>query len=511
MYDRPLFTCPVEVVDIIVSHIEERRDLLSLALTSKVFHSIIVPSSLDVIHIRCDPRRIDVWKWITSKPHLAMRTRTLELINEYTPEFWGKVIIPSFSQDFDYFLKQDAYEECVLSLAAAVMDMSHLRHFRWNDQLPIADAFQSLFISLGQRDDMDELYFGLVRMGNGNSFDVEIEEPWTPVKFPSLSPLGNLHNITTFCLTVCDVVWSEDESDLMQDLMMQFTKLKHLQLRFMENWLRFDFVVICQRAYWPSLVELSLEGYIGIFPEIPDDTFVESDHDYNARNADQFAAFLHNHPTLERLKFLTDKGCSGFIQPQTVPQLRSLVLNGYCSSAEAKLLGNWFPLDIARQIEYLECPVSAKCLPTLGAMTSLRVFFAIDMDLDIFERFVKTVTHIQHLHIPYCFWRTKHSATLGAHRFADTIVNSLFELEHLVHLEGYFVGNGRDLYKSQYLIKRIMEHERLLYIDSFTREQWDWLLKQAALKRDFDLHLLPCVTVPDIRQSGNFYIKNLEY
>ncbi|KAF8501820.1 hypothetical protein BU17DRAFT_25763, partial [Hysterangium stoloniferum] len=76
------FTLPQELVDIILSHVEDRRDLLSLALTSKSFKAIIVPSWLDFIHIRCDSRRIHIWQSLASRPHLAARTRALELINE---------------------------------------------------------------------------------------------------------------------------------------------------------------------------------------------------------------------------------------------------------------------------------------------------------------------------------------------------------------------------------------------------------------------------------------------
>jgi len=48
MCNCPIFTCPEEIVVIIVSHIEERYDLLNLALTSKRFRRIIIPSFLDL-------------------------------------------------------------------------------------------------------------------------------------------------------------------------------------------------------------------------------------------------------------------------------------------------------------------------------------------------------------------------------------------------------------------------------------------------------------------------------
>jgi len=288
------------------------------------------------------------------------------------------------------------------------MHMTHLRRFRWNEQLPFAYAFDSLFISLGQQNNMDEFHFALGQESDDQCCRFDEEEMWIPVKFRSLSPLENLHNITTFSLSVCDAKWPDDESGLVQDWMMQFTNLKHLQLNFRGNCSGFDFSVICERAHWPSLVELSLHD-VDIFPIIPETTLPENYYDYDTRDADQFATFLHNHPTLERLYIVTDDDYRGFIQPQTVTQLRTLVLKGRYYPAVP--LGNWFPQDISQQIQYLECSISADTLPVLRSMTSLRVFDAIDMDVEIFQHVVEAVPHIQQLRIPYWQWYRRHDGS----------------------------------------------------------------------------------------------------
>jgi len=495
MCNCPLSTCPEEIVVIIVSHIEERCDLLNLALTSKLFQRIIIPSFLDLNHIRCDPRRIDVWQWITSKPQLAKRTWALELVDESAWAYWGKAIIPSFSQGFDKLWKWDVYEECVLSLAAAVMHMTHLRRFRWSVQLPFAYAFESLFISLGQQNNMDEFYFRLGKESEGECCRFNGWQQWIPVKFRSLSPLGNFYNITTFSLTVSDAFWPDDESGLVQDWIMQFTNLKHLQLNFRDNGSCFDFSVICDRAYWPSLIELSLHK-VEVFPIIPEFILPEDYYDYDTRDADNFATFLHNHPTLERLYFVTDDDYRDFIQPQTVTQLRTLVLKGCNYPAEP--LGNWFPQDISQQIQYLECSISAETLPVLRAMTSLRVLHVIDMELEIFQHVVEAVPHIQQLYIPYWYWYTRHKA----YHLGDTVASSLFKLRHLVQLEGRLVYPKGNLSENQHIIKRLRQHECLLFVDSVPREQWDLLLNPAAL-REF-----PCASVPKIEKSADFYIVN---
>ncbi|KAF8530444.1 hypothetical protein BU17DRAFT_79219 [Hysterangium stoloniferum] len=438
-----LFTHPEEVVVIIVSHIEQRRDLLSLALTSKVFHRIIIPEFLNN-HIR----------------------------------------------------KREFYDECVSLLATAIKCMTRLRCFRWSEDLPLAHTFKSLSISLEQRNDIDEFYFGLRQDSPLIVLGVTL---WMPVKLEPILPLANLPNVTTLGLTIDNVPWQDDKwHNLFRDWIIQLTKLKHLRLAFRMDDDHFDSVVIFQHAYWPSLVELSLEGHICLFPS------TESSYLHNARDENQFTTFLHKHPNLERLRLLTDDGGSCF-KPQTVSRLRSLVLDRFRSYA--KPLCDWFALDNAQQIQYLKCSVTAKCLPNLQAMTSLCVFNVIEMDLEIFHCCVEAVPSLQQLHIPYQSWYMQSSTPHDSRYVANTVVNSLLKLKLLLQLEGGFIIHGIDVSENQYLIKRIMEHERLRHIDSFTREEWDWMLEDATFRQCFDVQFGPRVPVPDIEESAGFYIK----
>jgi hypothetical protein len=41
--------------------------------------------------------------------------------------------------------------------------MKHLRRFRWSGDLPIPYAFEFLFVALGQRNHMEELYFSVIQ------------------------------------------------------------------------------------------------------------------------------------------------------------------------------------------------------------------------------------------------------------------------------------------------------------------------------------------------------------
>ncbi|KAF8525573.1 hypothetical protein BU17DRAFT_83854 [Hysterangium stoloniferum] len=496
-YKGPLFTHPEEVVVIIVSHVEQRHDLLSLALTSKIFHRIIIPEFLDH-HIRCDPCRLDVWNRITSNPKLAVRIRTLELFDEDFEKC--EPIIPFFSDRLP-LRKQKFFDMGVSLLATAVKCMTHLRRFRWSEALHLA-YFKSLSINLEQLNDIDEFCFGLRQDSNDPPLIIDGVTLWMPVKLKPILPLGNLPNLTTLGLTIDHVPWEDNKwHNLFRDWIVHLTKLKHLRLAFrMDTDDYFDSVVIFQHAYWPFLIELSLEGHICLFP------LTESSRFTNVEDENEFTTFLHKHPNLERLRILTDHGGSCF-KPQPVSRLRSLVLGNF--NDYTKPLCDWFPLDNAQQLQYLECSVTAKCLPNLQAMTSLRVFNAIGMDLEIFQRFVEVVPSLEQLHISYRHWHMQSSDSHDNRHIADTVVNSLLKLKLLVRLEGGFIIHGIDVSENQYLFKRMKEHKRLRHIDSFTREEWDRILNNANNIGYVDVRWYrPRVPVPDIEESAGFYIKN---
>jgi len=162
-------------------------------------------------------------------------------------------------------------------------------------------AFESLLISLSQLNNLDPFNFSSVRDSENKSSVFDDVDQWDAVKLRSLSSLTSILNIPTFCLSAYDDPWQTDESEnLVQHWIMQFTNLTILRLRFLDDHRiasAFDFVVICQRVYWPTLVELSLEGDITVFPRFPDGTY----NDCNARVEGELATFLHNHPILEHL------------------------------------------------------------------------------------------------------------------------------------------------------------------------------------------------------------------
>ncbi|KIJ28214.1 hypothetical protein M422DRAFT_99000, partial [Sphaerobolus stellatus SS14] len=68
---------PPEILDNIAAHINLPQDLLSLAVTARAFHAIVVPNHLQFRDIRCDPRRVNLWRSLAQKPAYAARIRRL--------------------------------------------------------------------------------------------------------------------------------------------------------------------------------------------------------------------------------------------------------------------------------------------------------------------------------------------------------------------------------------------------------------------------------------------------
>ncbi|KIJ50382.1 hypothetical protein M422DRAFT_98456, partial [Sphaerobolus stellatus SS14] len=67
----------METFERIVQNVDEPKDLLSLALTSKYIYKVIVPTHLEFRTIRCDAYREDVWKALVAKPNLTKGIRRL--------------------------------------------------------------------------------------------------------------------------------------------------------------------------------------------------------------------------------------------------------------------------------------------------------------------------------------------------------------------------------------------------------------------------------------------------
>ncbi|KAL0957838.1 hypothetical protein HGRIS_000023 [Hohenbuehelia grisea] len=125
---------PTEILDTIVFHIDEPKDLLSLALSCRRLRDVVIPRHLDYRFIRCKLSSIRVWNHLIVHRSLARNVRRLEILDERSakPE-----IIPSniLTSDTDLESTDDElglhakYERYLLS---ALGKMAALKSVLWS-------------------------------------------------------------------------------------------------------------------------------------------------------------------------------------------------------------------------------------------------------------------------------------------------------------------------------------------------------------------------------------------
>ncbi|KIJ52046.1 hypothetical protein M422DRAFT_157122, partial [Sphaerobolus stellatus SS14] len=76
-----LAKAPIEIQDAILTMLDSPKDLLSFALTSKHFYTLIVPFHIQFRVIVCDLWCNSLWKRLAERPLLCSRIRILRLFD----------------------------------------------------------------------------------------------------------------------------------------------------------------------------------------------------------------------------------------------------------------------------------------------------------------------------------------------------------------------------------------------------------------------------------------------
>ena len=125
-------TLAVEIIEHIIFFLDRPQDLLSLALTSKRTHGIIIPIHLQTRLIRCDIRRIFLWKLLRSSPPIiAAHFVSLQIVDEPLPiqplssTLTSDAILPIFLYDPSMRIEADMMERFSLSIKETIA-MEHL-------------------------------------------------------------------------------------------------------------------------------------------------------------------------------------------------------------------------------------------------------------------------------------------------------------------------------------------------------------------------------------------------
>ncbi|EGO29313.1 hypothetical protein SERLADRAFT_456893, partial [Serpula lacrymans var. lacrymans S7.9] len=131
---RTLTRQPTEILDSIVFHVDEKRDLLSLALSCHRLHGVIFPRHYDYRVIRCKVSSISVWNHLIVNRSLARNVRRLEILDERSTEpasvpsdiLVSETDLESTDDELGMHVKQERF------LVSALTKMTALHSFSWS-------------------------------------------------------------------------------------------------------------------------------------------------------------------------------------------------------------------------------------------------------------------------------------------------------------------------------------------------------------------------------------------
>ncbi|KAF8172664.1 hypothetical protein BJ912DRAFT_993583, partial [Pholiota molesta] len=83
---------PTEILDAILSHVDARRDLLSVGLACRRLHDVVFPRHFDYRVVRCKVSTISVWHHLALHRALARNVRRVEILDERAPA--AGVVVP---------------------------------------------------------------------------------------------------------------------------------------------------------------------------------------------------------------------------------------------------------------------------------------------------------------------------------------------------------------------------------------------------------------------------------
>ncbi|KAH9932343.1 uncharacterized protein B0H18DRAFT_987658 [Fomitopsis serialis] len=131
---RTLTRQPTEILDAIVFHLDEKRDLLNIALACKRLHGIIFPRHFEYRVVRCKISRIAVWNHLAVHRGLARNVRRLEIMDERGTE---PESVPSdiLTSDTDLESTDDElgmHDKQERILVSALTRMTALESFVWS-------------------------------------------------------------------------------------------------------------------------------------------------------------------------------------------------------------------------------------------------------------------------------------------------------------------------------------------------------------------------------------------
>ncbi|KAJ7135185.1 hypothetical protein C8R43DRAFT_1110139 [Mycena crocata] len=241
---------PPELLDHIACFICSTRDLLSVALTCRLLHGIVIPEHLEFRVVRCDPLRNSLWQAVAEHPGSASRIQTLELISESSSSNPLVLVPKSLMTEQGRFVKctEHRHDQCTCTdpLIKAITSMHGLARLCCHTPTTVA-------------------VFSAIVQNCPNLREIEIShyDSWNAYFHTLSAPLWTLSNLTVLSITVRrhPGMLMEPYAHLpaMFEMLSRCPSLHDLRLAF-ECRKDVNIGPLLSKQTWPQLKRLVLEG-----------------------------------------------------------------------------------------------------------------------------------------------------------------------------------------------------------------------------------------------------------
>lgn len=144
---RTMTRQPNEILDMIASHIDSRRDLLALALTCQRLRDVVLPRHLEYRIIHCKLSSEKVWRHLIAHPLLAANVRRVLVMDERSRDL--ETIPSRVAEEEDVHSEGlDMHIEHQRLIVNALANMINLASFAWasnNSLITFEDVSPTLF------------------------------------------------------------------------------------------------------------------------------------------------------------------------------------------------------------------------------------------------------------------------------------------------------------------------------------------------------------------------------
>ncbi|KAF9482600.1 hypothetical protein BDN70DRAFT_408241 [Pholiota conissans] len=297
----PLFRLPDEILEEIVSELDQHRDLVAFALASRICATMVIPHHTQYRILRVRHTFPDMWAHLARRSDLARNIREVHICersNTWAPDRYPVTLI---DKTLDGALENAEESVRIRNICLALSHMHLLHTFTWSWENVRGQAWptsnpgheKSILTVISQRPQLRHVAlhgkFAMFILGSQRDPESKTYPVWSLANLKSLSLRGE--------------AWASSKNSL---------HLRHLlancpDLESLEVPMEFNHLAECRL---PNLKKVKLEMQAGVV-----DIGIDRSR----------SLFLENHPTIEEL-FWSPIGAP-FIAQDALPNLKSLCTN----------------------------------------------------------------------------------------------------------------------------------------------------------------------------------------